>query len=59
MEQGTRIFGVGRIAFDTRKPDGTLRKLLRVGYLAGLGWHARTQPREGMTIAHEDFVRRS
>ena len=62
MNPGTRIFGVGCIAFGTRKPDGTPRmprKLFSVGHLAGSGWQARTELREGMAMAHEDFLRRS
>ncbi len=65
MNPGTRIFGGGRMAFDTRKPGGTPRvphmprKRLSVRHLAGLGWQARTELREGMAMAHEDFLRRS
>ncbi|MDE2082564.1 MAG: hypothetical protein KGI90_14530 [Burkholderiales bacterium] len=65
MDPGTRIFGVGCIAFDTRKPDGTPRmphmprKRLSVRHLAVLEWQARTELREGMAMAHEDFLRRS
>jgi len=38
----------GELAFDTRKPDGTPRKLLDVSRLRALGWQARTALREGV-----------
>jgi GDP-L-fucose synthase len=40
----------GRIVFDTRKPDGTPRKLLDVSRLAGLGWKATTGLRRGIEL---------
>jgi GDP-L-fucose synthase len=43
----------GRIVFDAAKPDGTPRKLLDVGRLAGLGWRARTSLRDGIRKAYE------
>jgi GDP-L-fucose synthase len=38
----------GELAFDTRKPDGTPRKLLDVSRLRALGWQARIPLREGV-----------
>lgn len=38
----------GELAFDTRKPDGTPRKLLDVSRLRALGWQARIPLREGI-----------
>jgi len=38
----------GGFEFDTSKPDGTPRKLMDVGLLAGLGWRARTDLRTGL-----------
>jgi GDP-L-fucose synthase len=43
----------GRIVFDASKPDGTPRKLLDVGRLAGLGWQARMSLRDGIRKAYE------
>jgi GDP-L-fucose synthase len=37
----------GELAFDTTKPDGTLRKLLDIPRLANLGWRPRIGLREG------------
>ena len=31
----------GELVFDNSKPDGTPRKLMNVGKLATLGWHAQ------------------
>ena len=42
----------GRIVFDASKPDGTPRKLLDVGHLAGLGWRAGTSLRDGIARAY-------
>lgn len=46
----------GEIYFDTRKPDGTPRKLLDVSKLAGLGWTYRTGLREGLAVTYQDFL---
>lgn len=48
----------GRLVFDTSKPDGTPRKLLDVSRLNALGWHARTELRQGLTVAYKDFLER-
>ena len=42
----------GRVVYDPTKPDGTPQKLLDVGRLAALGWHARTSLRDGITKAY-------
>jgi GDP-L-fucose synthase len=47
----------GRLVFDTSRPDGTMRKLLDVGVLAGLGWKARTPFREGITATYETYLK--
>lgn len=49
----------GTITFDTTKPDGTPRKLLDVGRLAQLGWHARTSLRDGLRLAYQAFLERA
>ena len=46
----------GRIVFDATKPDGTPRKLLDVSRLGELGWSASTGLREGIALAHRDFL---
>ena len=42
----------GRIIYDSSKPDGTPRKLLDVGLLSRLGWHASIPLREGLERAY-------
>jgi GDP-L-fucose synthase len=46
----------GRIGFDTRKPDGTPRKLMDSGRLRQLGWQPRVDLPAGLAIAYEDFL---
>jgi GDP-L-fucose synthase len=45
----------GDIVFDTSKPDGTLRKVLDVGQLLGLGWRPRIALREGIASTYAWF----
>lgn len=47
----------GRIAFDSNKPDGTMRKLMDIGRLNSMGWRARTSLQEGLVSAYKDFVK--
>jgi GDP-L-fucose synthase len=46
----------GSLAFDTSKPDGTMRKLLDVGRLHAMGWQASTQLSYGIRQAYGHFV---
>lgn len=46
----------GTIAFDESKPDGTLRKVLDVGKLDGLGWQAKISLREGLEATYDWYV---
>lgn len=46
----------GELEFDSTKPDGTPRKLLDVSKLDSLGWHYRTELREGIALAYQDFL---
>lgn len=46
----------GEILWDTEKPNGTPRKLLDVSKATALGWTARTELREGVRLAYEDFL---
>jgi len=45
----------GTITFDSTKPDGTMRKLMDVGRLNTMGWHATTSLKDGLKMAYEDF----
>jgi GDP-L-fucose synthase len=46
----------GEFEFDTTKPDGTPRKLLDVSKLEGLGWKYKTELRDGIQLAYQDFL---
>jgi GDP-L-fucose synthase len=48
----------GSIGWDSSKPDGTPQKLLDTSKLHGLGWRHRTELKEGLKIAYEDFLKR-
>lgn len=45
----------GKIHFDTTKPDGTPRKLLNVDRLHALGWRAKTDLQQGLSLAYQYF----
>ena len=45
----------GELVFDTNKPDGTPRKLLDVGRLQALGWHATTKLEAGLRTTYDWF----
>lgn len=49
---------VGKIEFDTSKPDGAPRKLIDSGRLNSLGWVAKIHLRDGLMTTYEDFVRK-
>lgn len=46
----------GEIKWDTTRPNGTPRKLLDVSKAASLGWTYRTELRDGIRLAYEDFL---
>jgi GDP-L-fucose synthase len=46
----------GEIAFDASRPDGTMRKLMDVERLHGLGWKAATEFRAGLANAYQAFL---
>ena len=46
----------GAIVFDSRKPDGTPRKLMHTGRLNAQGWSARTPLSIGIAKAYDDFL---
>ena len=47
---------VGKLVFDKSKPDGTMRKLMDVKRLGGLGYVAPTTLRSGLELAYADFL---
>ena len=46
----------GRIATDPTRPDGTMRKLMDVRRLAGMGWRARIGLEEGIEDTYRWFL---
>ncbi len=51
-----RVVGYeGRITFDTSKPDGAPRKLMDSGRLNAMGWKARMELDEGLSISYQDM----
>jgi GDP-L-fucose synthase len=46
----------GKIAWDTRKPDGAPRKLLDSSRMRALGWRPHVNLREGLSKTYEWFV---
>ena len=45
----------GEIKWDTTRPNGTPRKLLDVSKAASLGWIYKTELKDGIRLAYEDF----
>ena len=46
----------GEILWDTSKPNGTPRKVLDVSKAIALGWTYKTELRDGIKLAYEDFL---
>ena len=46
----------GQIHWDTTKPNGTPRKLLDVSKAATMGWTYKTELKEGIRLAYNDFL---
>ncbi len=46
----------GDIAFDTSKPDGTMRKLMDSGRLNQLGWCASTSLLRGLQLSYQNYL---
>lgn len=46
----------GEIKWDTSKPNGTPRKLLDVSKAAALGWTYKTELKDGVRLAYDDFL---
>jgi GDP-L-fucose synthase len=49
----------GQIKFDSGKPDGAPVKLMDSSKLTALGWVAKVNLDEGLTLAYEDFLKNS
>ena len=47
----------GEILWDTSKPNGTPRKILDVSKATNLGWTYKTELRDGIKFAYEDFLK--
>ncbi|MBO4827570.1 MAG: GDP-L-fucose synthase [Prevotella sp.] len=48
---------VGEVAFDSTKPDGTMRKLIDVSKLHSLGWTHKVEIEEGVRLLFEWYKR--
>lgn len=46
----------GEILWDKSKPNGTPRKLLDVSKADSLGWHYKTELKDGIRLAYKDFL---
>lgn len=46
----------GKISTDPTKPDGTMRKLMDVGRLSGMGWRARIELEQGLADTYEWYL---
>ena len=47
----------GEILWDTSKPNGTMRKVLDVSKANSLGWRYKTELKDGLKLAYEDFLK--
>ena len=47
----------GSIEFDYTKPDGTPKKLLDSSCLSELGWQPKTNLKQGLILAYQDFLK--
>ena len=56
-EMVARVVGYrGEILWHTTKPNGTPRKLLDVSKAAALGWRYKTELKDGIRLAYQDFL---
>ena len=46
----------GSLAFDTAKPDGTMRKVMDVSRINALGWKRTTQLKDGIKLSYQDML---
>ena len=48
-----------KINFDTKKPDGTARKLLDISIAKKYGWFPKISLSEGFDITYRDFLKKN
>lgn len=59
-EMISSFFGyTGQIVFDTSKPDGTLRKVMNVSKLHGLGWSHRISLEQGLKQVCDAYAKQA
>ncbi len=46
----------GAVTFDVTKPDGTPRKWMDSARINALGWHAKVDLMQGLSLAYQDFI---
>lgn len=46
----------GNLAFDSSKPDGTMRKVMDVSRINALGWRNKMPLQEGIALAYQDML---
>lgn len=46
----------GKLTFDTSKPDGTMRKLLDVSRIHGIGWKHSIDLRRGISMTYQSYL---
>lgn len=46
----------GEVRWDISKPNGTPRKLLDVSKSSALGWHYKTELKDGIRMSYDDFL---
>jgi len=46
----------GEIVWNNSKPDGTMKKLMDSSKINALGWSAKTEFKDGLKLAYEDFL---
>jgi GDP-L-fucose synthase len=55
---GDAVGYVGKISFDTSKPDGSPRKWMDSKKLNTLGWQAKVSLKTGLSLAYEEMLKR-
>ncbi|MBI3222250.1 MAG: GDP-L-fucose synthase, partial [Nitrosomonadales bacterium] len=46
----------GSLAFDTSKPDGTMRKVMDVSRINALGWQRQMALKDGIALSYQDML---
>ena len=47
----------GKIIFDTKKPDGSPRKLMNINLIQKFGWRVKTNLKDGLIKSYADFLK--